>query len=219
MAEEREGRADILIYGGGGHGRSLLDLLHLLARYRVVGIVDDGLPAGEQVMGLPVLGGASVLHELRQKGVELAVNAVGGVGAPQVRISVFERLKEAGFRCPALVHPAAFVEPSARLAEGAQILPRAYIGTLVEVGFGVIVNNGAIVSHDCRLGDYASLAPGAVLAGGVDVGRAAQIGMGVTVNLGLRIGENARIGNSAVVKADVPAGGRVKAGALWPPQE
>ncbi len=218
MAQRESEKPAILIYGGGGHGRSLVDLLRMLDRYRLVGIVDDALPAGEQVLGLPVLGGGDVLGALRAQGVELAVNAVGGVGLPQVRIAVFERLKAAGFRCPPLIHPTAFVEPSAQVSEGSQILPKAYIGTLVQVGFGVIVNNGAVVSHDCRLEEYASLAPGALLAGGVHVGRAAQIGMGVTVNLGLRIGAGARVGNGAVIKGDVPDAGRVRAGAIWPPE-
>jgi acetyltransferase EpsM len=40
--------------------------------------------------------------------------------------------------------------------------------------------------------------------------------MGVTVNLNVRIGAGARVGNSATVKADVPDGGIVRAGAVWP---
>jgi acetyltransferase-like isoleucine patch superfamily enzyme len=40
--------------------------------------------------------------------------------------------------------------------------------------------------------------------------------MSVTVNLSVTVGDGARIGNSAVVKADVPAGHVVRAGAIWP---
>jgi UDP-3-O-[3-hydroxymyristoyl] glucosamine N-acyltransferase len=41
--------------------------------------------------------------------------------------------------------------------------------------------------------------------------------MGVTINLGVKIGRGVRIGNSAVVKADVPDGAIIRAGAIWPP--
>ena len=58
----------------------------------------------------------------------------------------------------------------------------------------------------------------ALLAGGVIVEDFAQIGMGATVNLNLTIGQAARVGNGATVKADVPAGGRVWAGVIWPPR-
>jgi acetyltransferase-like isoleucine patch superfamily enzyme len=39
--------------------------------------------------------------------------------------------------------------------------------------------------------------------------------MGATVNVGVRVGADAVVGNSAVVKADVPAGTRIKAGQIW----
>jgi sugar O-acyltransferase (sialic acid O-acetyltransferase NeuD family) len=206
----------ILIYGGGGHGKSLIDLLRALGVYRIAGLVDDGLEAGEMILGIPVLGGVGILPELRSRGVRMAVNAVGGIGDVAVRIKVFQRLAEAGYACPAVVHPSAFIEPSAALSAGVQVFPHAYVGSDARVGFGTIVNTGSILSHDCILGDYANISPGAILAGAVQVGSGALIGMGVTINLEVRIGARARIGNGATVKADVPEKGIVRAGSIWP---
>lgn len=209
----------ILIYGGGGHGKALIDLLRALKVYRIVGIIDDHLSRqepGQQIMGLPILGGAEALPKLYQQGIRLAVNAVGGIGNISVRIRVFERLAAEGFHCPALIHPTAFVEPSAQIAGGVQVFPLAYIGSEAQIGYGAIINTGAIVSHDCRIGDYVNLSPGAILAGEVQVGEGTLIGMGVTINLRTRIGRGARVGNSAVVKADVPDEGVVRAGTIWP---
>ncbi len=206
----------LVIYGAGGHGKSLLDLVRTLGSYRVVGFIDDGVPAGEVVMGLPVLGGREQLTVLYQQGVRLAVNAVGGIGELAVRRVVFERILEAGFGCPSVVHPGAVLEPNATLAPGVQVFPLAYVGSQVQVGFGTIINTGAIVSHECTLGDLVNVSPGAILAGGVQVGEGALIGMGVTVNLLVRVGKGARLGNGATVKADVPEGGIVPAGSVWP---
>ncbi len=206
----------ILIYGGGGHGKALIDLIRLAGNYQIAGIVDDDISPGSSVMGVQVLGGASILKQLFEKGVRLAANAVGGIGNIQNRIKVYERLAEVGFTCPALVHPSAFIEPSATIAQGVQVMPHAYIGSEAQVRFGVIVNTGAIVSHDCMLGAYANLSPGAILAGEVSIGSAALIGMGVTINLRVKIGERARIGNGATVKQDVPEGIIVHAGTIWP---
>jgi acetyltransferase EpsM len=208
----------ILIYGGGGHGKSIIDLLRAASNYHIVGIVDDGLAAAgvSDVMGLPVLGGSGALAEQHQKGVRLAVNAVGGIGNVSVRIEVFQRLAQAGFACPAAVHPRAMIEPSASLSPGVQAFALAYIGSEVKVGYGAIVNTGAIVSHECLIGDYANLSPGAILAGQVEIGPAALVGMGVTINLQVKVGAKARIGNGATVKSDVPAGTIVRAGSVWP---
>ncbi len=206
----------IIIYGGGGHGKILIDLLRMSLLYPILGVVDDGLPVDASVMGVPVLGGSGILAELRARGVHLAANAVGGIGNIASRIKVFETLRQAGFTCPNLIHPTAFVEPSATFAEGVQVMPLAYVGSDARVGFGAIINTGCIVSHDCQIGDYVNLSPGAILAGEVTVGEAALIGMGVTVNLRVKIGGHARIGNGATVKQDVPEGGIVHAGAVWP---
>jgi acetyltransferase EpsM len=206
----------IVVYGAGGHGKSLVDLLRTLGTYRLVGFVDDGLHGSETVLGLPVLGNRDVLPGLADQGVRLAVNAVGGIGNIQARLEVFDVLAQTGFVCPPLVHPTGFLEPTATLAAGAQILPHAYVGTDARVGFGVIVNTGVIISHDCVLAQGANISPGAVLAGGVEVGPGALIGMGVTINLGVRVGAWARVGNSATVKEHVPDHGLVRAGSTWP---
>jgi sugar O-acyltransferase (sialic acid O-acetyltransferase NeuD family) len=206
----------IIVYGGGGHGKALIDLIRILGTHPIAGIIDDGVTVGTVLMGVPVLGGGNILGQLVDQGITLAVNAVGGIGNIHTRTKVFDRLLQAGFTCPTLVHPTAFVEPSALLAGGVQVMPHSYVGSESRVGFGVIINTGAIVSHDCILGDYVNLSPGAILAGEVNVGLATLIGMGVTVNLRVRIGERARIGNGATVKSDVPQNGLVHAGSIWP---
>lgn len=206
----------IIIFGGGGHGKACLDLVRSLGTYRVVGFVDDGISADREIMGLPVLGDSQILAELYAQGVRLAVNAVGGIGNVAVRIKVFRTLAEAGFACPAVVHPTAFVEASAALSPGVQIFPYAYVGSEARIGFGSIVNTGAIISHDCNLGEVVNISPGAILAGEVQVGERTLIGMGATINLRAKIGANARIGNGATVKLDVPEDGIVRAGGIWP---
>ena len=104
----------LIIYGGGGHAKSLIDLIRAEGKYIIAGIVDDGLPAGTDVMGVQVLGSGDVLAELRQKGISLAVNAVGGIGNITPRLSVYEKLKISGFTCPTVIHPRAFIEPTAK---------------------------------------------------------------------------------------------------------
>lgn len=207
----------IVIYGGGGHGKALIDLLCALGTYPIAGVIDDHLAPGDKILGVPVLGGRAILAQVKAHGVNLAVNAVGGIGNISVRIKVFQQIKEAGFDCPVLVHPSAFVEPSAHLSDGVQVFPHAYVGSASHIGFGVIVNTGAIVSHDCQVDDYANLSPGAILAGEVNIGQAVLVGMGVTVNLQVKVGKRARIGNNATVKQDVPENGLVHAGMIWPP--
>jgi acyl-[acyl carrier protein]--UDP-N-acetylglucosamine O-acyltransferase len=150
------------------------------------------------------------------RGFRLAINGVGGINHYEVRLGVFEGLAGVGFTCPAQVHPTAWIEPSAVLEDGVQVLAMSYVSSEVRVGFGTVINAGVVVSHDCTLGQVVNLSPGAMLAGGVSVGDYAQIGMAATVNLNVHIGRCARIGNGATVKADVPPDTVVRAGTIWP---
>ncbi|MCC6147096.1 MAG: NeuD/PglB/VioB family sugar acetyltransferase [Anaerolineaceae bacterium] len=211
--------ASIFIYGGGGHGKTLIDLVRAAGAYRIIGLVDDHLPAGSLVMGAPVLGGTKILPELYARGIRLAVNAVGGIGDVSVRLRVFDLLAKTGFSCPNLVHPNAWVETSAVLEGGVQVLVHTYVGTESTIGFGSVLNANVVISHDCRIGRCVNLSPGALLAGDVWIGDFTQVGMGATINLHARIGARVRIGNGATVKKDIPEGGRIFAGALWPPRK
>ena len=206
----------IFIYGAGGHAKVIISMLRLLD-WEIVGMVDDNVPAGTIVSGVKVLGSADLLSDLRAQGICNAVNSIGGIGNYTIRWNVFQRLRELDFYFPTFVHPAAFVEDSAVLADGVQILAQSYVSAGCSIGFGSLINSGVIISHDTEAGVCVNMSPGALVGGNVKVADYAQIGMGAAVNLGVRIGSAAIIGNSAVVKSDVPAGGRVHAGAIWPP--
>ena len=205
----------LAVYGGGGHAKSVMEIVRQLGTYAVAGIVDDGLPAGSLVMGIPVLGTRAILPALIEKGVKLAANGVGGIVDINVRVQLFGLLAQAGFAFPALVHPRAAVEPSARVGEGVQVFANAYVGVEATLAPRCMINTNAVVSHDCEIGEYTHIAPGALLAGHVHVGSRCLVGMGVTTAIGVRIGDDARIGNGAIILADVPERTVVQAGRFW----
>jgi phenylacetic acid degradation protein len=107
-----------------------------------------------------------------------------------------------------VVHPSAFVHPSAVLIGDVIVAARAYIGpcACLRGDFGrIVVEEGANIQDTCVLhgfpgkdtvvGAEATIGHGAVLHGCV-VGRGALIGMNCVVN------DNAEVGEDAVVKAE-----------------
>jgi acetyltransferase EpsM len=205
----------VLVYGGGGHGVTVIDALKVMPGFEVAGVVDGAIAAGTTLLEVPVLGGDEALAEAVASGVTAAVNGVGAIADLSARAAIFERLIAAGLRCPAVVHPTAWLDPSATVADGAHVLAQAYVGATATIGFGAVVNTATVVSHGCSIGACANLSPGALLAGDVRVGDQALVGMGATVNVGITIGAGAVVGNGATVKADVPDGTRVGAGQIW----
>ena len=200
----------ILGLGAGSHAKSLLDAIRSLGTFEAVALLDDDPRRLErELLGTPVESSPDALDRLQRKGVRHAFVGVGGTTDASPRRLVFERLRDAGFELPPILHASAVVSPLARLDAGAQILACAVVSVDADVGRGAIVNTGAIVEHDCRVGDYAHVAPGVRLAGLVTVGEGAHVGIGAVVIEGVRIGAGALVAAGAVVVRDVDDGARV----------
>jgi len=198
--------AKVVIVGGGGHAKMCIDVVRQQQVLQVVGILDDGIDEGVQVLGVPVLGPLDRLEQLRADGIGLAVNGIGAVTRHPFRSEVYARIKAAGYALPNIAHPHAAIEPSVVLGEGNQIMAGAVVGSAARIGDNCIVNSNAVVSHDSVLADNVHVAPGALLAGGVHVGSNTLIGMGVTVFMGVHIGENVVVVNGQHVFCSIPSG-------------
>ena len=206
----------LLIYGAGGHAKSVIEMVIQNGSYSIAGIVDDDLHLkGKSVLGIPILGSRALLSSITAHGVTLAANGVGGIIDIGVRVGIFQVLEAAGFSFPFLVHPRAVVESSAKVMQGVQVFANAYVGAEAVLHECCMVNTNAVVSHDCEIGQYTHIAPGALLAGHVHVGERTLVGMGVTTTIGVKIGSGVRIGNGANILADIPDKMVVQAGRFW----
>jgi len=104
-----------------------------------------------------------------------------------------------------LVHPTAWIDPSAVLNEGAQVMAGAVIQADTSVGLNSIINTQASLDHDCCLGAHVHVAPGATLCGNVQVQDRAFIASGATVIQGLTVEEGAVVGAGAVLVRNLAA--------------
>jgi sugar O-acyltransferase (sialic acid O-acetyltransferase NeuD family) len=209
----------LVLIGAGGHAKVVLSLALALDR-SVVGVCDPVLARNGVThwRGLRVLGNDDDLATTSPEHFEL-VNGIGQLPrSTNVRQRVHERFKRQGFKFPVLVHPAAWVDPSAMLAAGAQIMAGAVLQADVTVGESSIVNTGARIDHDCRIGKHVHVAPGAVLCGGVEVGDFAFLAASCTLHPNIRIGEGALVASGAVVSRSLEAGGTYMPHRLVPTQ-
>lgn len=206
----------LIIFGGGGHAKTVIDLIRRLDKYSIAGIVDDNRAlVGGRILDVPVLGTRAILPAILTGGVKFAVNCVGGILDINIRVQIFDLLERNGFTSPSLIHPRASVETSATIGSGVQVFCNAYIGSDTKLYPMCMINTSSVISHDCVIGRYTHIAPGALLAGHVQVGEKSLVGMGVTTAIGVKIGSGVRIGNGAIILADVPDKTIVQAGRFW----
>lgn len=197
----------MILLGGGGHAKMLIEIIRLRGQIRLVGILDaDQKKWRSQVMGVPVLGGDDLLPSLAAKGVTHFAVGLGSIKDNGPRRRLFELGVARGLTPLTLVHPSSIVSSESIVGDGTQLLPGCIINPGARIGSNVIINSAAVVEHDCTIGDHVHIATGARLASTVHVEEDAHIGAGATLRQCVRIGKGAVVGAGAAVVADVPAG-------------
>lgn len=171
----------LILLGAGGHAK-VVAALALAAGRRLAGVCDPSLASAgvAEWRGLPVLGDDAALVRFAPHLYELALG-IGMVPGSRLRAARYRALTGLGYRFPALVHPRAVVDASARVEDGAQIMAGAVVQPDTRIGRNTIVNTGAAVDHDGDIGEHVHLAPGAVLCGGVRIGDDTFIGASATL--------------------------------------
>ncbi|PZR14423.1 MAG: hypothetical protein DI536_10205 [Archangium gephyra] len=189
----------VLVFGAGGHGRVVAEVVQACG-HTVDGFIDDGVPAGTQVLGLPVLGGASFLDSQPSRVVAL------GIGHNGTRQRIARRLQAQGHQLPAFIHPSSVISPTALLGAGVVAMPRVVVNAEARVHDGAILNTACVVEHDCVIGEFAHLSPQCGLGGGAQVGARTHIGIGATLLHLARVGDDCVVGGGSVVLKHVAAG-------------
>lgn len=193
----------VVLVGGGGNCKVVIDVLRQNDTYEIFGITDvDG--GGRVILGIPVIGTDEVLGELYHQGIRHGLITLGSVGNNGPRIRLFNKLKALGFHLINAIHPKAILGEGLVLGEGNMVMAGSMINPCVIIGNNCIINTGSIIEHDCIIGDHVHIAPGAKLSGGVKVGSGAHVGLGANIIQGISIGAHAIIGAGAVVTKDVP---------------
>lgn len=155
----------IVILGAGGYGRTVADVAHQLDYSTIV--LDDADPA----------------HPLSsfQSYINPTTSFIPAFGNNAFRMEWINRIEESGGQLATLIHPTAYVSPTATINPGTVILPHAIINTDVVAGKGCIINLGAIVDHGCILEEGVHICLGAIVKGENRIERLSKIEAGEVV--------------------------------------
>lgn len=194
--------SSLLIIAAGGHAKVVAETALAAGIASKISFLDDR--SLDSVIGWPVIGPLSLAFDPSIK--DHFSIALVGIGDPVIRLLWINRLKAAGYTLPVLVHPSAWVSPSAHLGAGTVVFALSSIQSQAVIGSGVILNTGCSVDHDVLLDDGVHICPGAHLAGEVHVGTRSWIGIGASVIQQIRIGADVYLGAGAVVVRDLPDG-------------
>lgn len=196
---------DIVLIGGGGHCRVLIDACRACG-YRPVGVLDPNLVVGGFIMGVEVLGGERLASGIENAHFECQYAAVAVAGNLQLRYKLVQEAELAGFLLPMIANNPLYVSSSSVIGEGVAILPGCIVNAEAVIGRHVTLNTSCVVEHGARVGEYSHIAPNATLLGESAVGDFCTIGSGSVVLPGVSIGNRCTVGAGSVVLRDVQDG-------------
>lgn len=198
----------IILVGGGGHCKSIIDSINGLKQLEIVGIVDK--KTSEYIgLSIDVIDSDEALNVLYKSGIKNAFIGVGSVGNPNTRIKLYNMLKDLGYSFPKIVDKTAIVSPSAIIKDGVFVGKGAIINAKVTIEKQCIINSGSIVEHDCNISEFVHLAPGVTLSGGITIGKRTHIGTNSTIIQNINIGNDVIIGAGSVIVKDIKNGAKV----------
>ena len=199
----------LLMCGGGGHGKVVADVIRACG-HELVGVVElDADRRGEVVEpgGARVVMSQQELLERLASGASIGADAaVVAVGHNAARLALCDKLSASGLLAAALIHPRAWISPSARLGAGVVACAGVIVNAGARVARAGILNTASVIEHDCLIAEGVHVSPNATLCGGVSVGARSWIGAASVVIQGVRVGADVIVGAGASVIRDVDDG-------------
>ena len=188
----------ILLIGGGGHCKSVIDVVEQEGQFEIIGIIDKAELFGTNVLGYPVIGNDLDLESLAKKHA-YALITIGQIKSPNQRIKLFDLAKKAGFTIPSILSPRAYVSKHAIIGDGTVVMHDALINAKATIGNNCIINSKALIEHDSVILAHCHISTNATINGGVVVESGCFIGSGVITKESITIGKNSFIKAGSLV--------------------
>lgn len=201
-------REKIILFGGGGHCRSCIDVIETEGRYRIAGIVDVAEKVNQLVLGYPIIGTDDDLGELVKK-YRYFLITIGQIESADLRIEKYQLLSGLGASFPVIISPYAHVSGHSVIGEGTIIMHNVVVNAGAGIGKNCIINTGAIIEHDAVIGDHCHISTAAVVNGGTKIGSRTFLGSNCNTKQYIEIGEGSLVNSGISVRKNLPPGSKI----------
>ncbi len=194
---------NIAIYGSGGAGKEVFDLLEETPeerkKWEEILYIDDTVESGEY-WGCR----RYTFEDFKKVMTPDRVRIVIAVGEPKARQDLYERVTEAGYSLtPPLLHRLAFVSGTAVLGEGVVLQDGVRVSPETVLGANTFVNHRSMIGHNCNIGKHCQISANVMIAGCVDIGDTVFAGVSSCIRDHTKVGEHSILSMGSVVLKDV----------------
>ena len=157
---------NLLILGAGQYGQVAKEIAEAMGCFDKIDFLDDGKECA--------IGKLSDYKEF----VNSYSYAIVAIGNPKLRIDWITLLEKAGCKIAILVHPKAYVSPSAQIMKGSIIESMAVVNTECLISAGCIISAGAVVNHNSICSDGVHIDCNATVPGNSNVPMKTKVNCG-----------------------------------------
>lgn len=194
-------KAEIILFGAGGHAHACIDVIEQDGQYRIAGLVGMQEELQAKHLGYSVMATDNDMERLAKE-YQHAFITVGQLESPDTRMRLHRQIQGLGFALPSFISPNAYVSKHARIGAGTIVMHGAIVNAGASVGKNCIINSCALIEHDVFVADSCHVSTGAILNGSVRVGSGSFVGSGSVVKDRLTLGERCVIGMGLCVRHD-----------------
>lgn len=195
-------RQTLILLGGGGHCKSVIDVIESTELYEIEGILDVSEKIGLSVLGYPIIGTEDLIQKLSKTNTHFLVT-VGQIKTPQIRENLFNKLLENHTKIATIIAPTALVSKHAVIEKGTIVMHRATINAGVIIGRNNIINTASNIEHDVKIGDHCHISTGAIINGHCSIGSGVFVGSNSTLVQGVQIVDDVVIGAGTLVHKSI----------------
>lgn len=198
--------SEIILIGGGGHCKAVIDVIETKNEFKIAGIVDLPSKIGQKILGYEIIANDNDLPELVGKYKYFFIT-IGHLSGKSPRLKIFKMIKELGGILPIIISSNAHVSKYSCIDEGSIIMHNTIINADTQIGKNCIINNKALVEHDCKIGNNCHISTNAIVNGGLTIEDNCFIGSNSVTKQCIKIASNTIIGAGAVVTKDITESG------------
>lgn len=191
-------KEEIILIGGGGHCKAVIDVIEEERKYKIAGIVDLREKIGQKILGYEIIATDDDLPKLTNEYKNFFIT-IGQIQSAELRIIIFNLLKEYNITLPIIISPYAYVSKHSKIGEGTVIMHHAIINANSSIGKNCIINNQALIEHDAVIKDNCHISTGSKVNGKTVVGNNCFLGSNTVLSNNLSISNNCIIGAGSVV--------------------
>ncbi len=191
-------KTGIILVGGGGHCKSVIDVLVDSQEFKIIGILDMKDKVGSNLLGFPIIGTDEDIPELVIKYKHFHIT-IGHILSNFNRVNLFHRIVSLGGVFPVIKAYDAHISKYALIQPGSFIGHKTVVNAGAKIGFNCIINTGAVIEHDSIVENSSHISTCVTVNADCQVGEGSFLSSHVVINRGVKIPPESRIYSGSIV--------------------